>query len=174
MATGKNSSASVAVPIDPRDRVLPPEPVVLTGALRHKDGGNERQFAYVPRVVRGSQGSQPVAPHSPSPQVNFSEDTQKRPWTTSQEDLETGEGERSTNGFDGKLPEKSGADEQSPRTLLQRLKPWLAPIGLLALLYMFICSLEFLSSAFRLIAGKTAGMICNGAFDRLSNNLIIY
>lgn len=30
-------------------------------------------------------------------------------------------------------------------------------LGLLALLYLFVCSLDFLSSAFRLIGGRTTG-----------------
>jgi solute carrier family 34 (sodium-dependent phosphate cotransporter) len=30
-------------------------------------------------------------------------------------------------------------------------------IGVLALLYLFICSLDFLSSAFRLVGGRTTG-----------------
>ena len=44
-------------------------------------------------------------------------------------------------------------------------------IGLLALLYVFICSLTFLTDAFRLIAGKSAGDIFTGS-EVLTNPVV--
>ena len=170
MATVNNrvlTAAAFVVPIDPRDRVLPPEPVVLTGVFLQKNGNGQvsgLKRTHVPRVVRRSELLPPLPYMAGDLQKKASQ--AKVGEEEEQDDQETGEGtqpQRTSTGAaqDTHEVERTGGDggeAQGEHSVLQRLKPWLAPIGLLVLLYTFICSLEFLSSAFRLIAGKTAGV----------------
>ena len=173
MATLNNTvlAAAVVELIDPRDRVLPPEPVVLTGVFYQKNSnGHTSGFeqTHVPRVVRASELLPPLAYEAGDLQkkaLHAKEMGAEKEQHKSQETSECTQPQSTLTGPDSHTPAKAGhevecgfGDEaQGERSLLQRLKPWLAPIGLIALLYTFICSLEFLSSAFRLIAGKTAG-----------------
>ena len=169
MATLNNTvlAAAVVAPFDPRDRLQPPESVVLTGvSLQNNSNGHISglERTHVPRVVRRSELLLPLPyaagdlPNKAS-QANVGEEEK-------QDDQETGEGmqPQSTSTGAAQVTHEveragdGGGEAQGEHSVFRRLKPWLVPIGLLVLLYTFICSLEFLSSAFRLIAGKTAGV----------------
>jgi len=63
-----------------------------------------------------------------------------------------------------KTDEKSWKEQNTKERVIRVLLAFLRGVLLLLLLYIFICSLDLMSSAFRLLGGKTAGEVMSNSF----------